>query len=558
MSSEQEIERICTAPLKHYYEYLQVDPGAGVSEIRKARDKLHLKVHLDKNQNNEKARDASQRLNEAWGVLKNTAHRQDFDRQGAGSFKVPKLPDDMDHERNMGENAFGNEAEDEPEELQKDKNGHWKRKGPLKTETATHSLEKPDEAILRYYDNLTPAMQNLQKNPEEEATLKKLEKWDDTLKTGLKKQYGDDKGGRVFAAHQTRHLTFQAQYKLAATDSGVRNDIKELVQRHHYPSGWAWQLDTKDGAVQPSTKDTQGTPGENTGRKEGPGGGTGAKDKDKEDRLPGPPGPPGGAGGQPEDGIKTRDGHVILGYRKAGFGHRFLIKIETDEVTRYELRSGEKCGRSAADAYRASKGALVLGKVDDQYSRNDAKRWRELLAVASTKLNHMNYGRSRLPDTYVLVKFEGREEPVWLTRTTYRKIRGRTDADADIREWYTERDLVPAEDQDANAWVINNKVYLDMNLLEKVEDDGVEDENLNYRVQRSGIKRLPAPGRRLTDIDQIIQKAVAEREKAIGEQPNAQVQALEQLVKKQAEMMQDMLERLGLPVPQGFGPAQAS
>ncbi len=497
---------------------------------------------------------------DAKGVLEHDEYRQRYNEE-RDDFKPPRFPrpKDINTEDVFGPNAWGDEAPDD-EVTRKGANGHEYLVDTPETSSSV-VLAEPDGAIAKLHQDATASMVKLQENPNNKRAIEKLKNTDNDIERYLRKIYPNkDEWKKHYLIHQTKYETFRIHYKDAQKDPQARRAVQALVKRHHYPVGWTWQDDDEeqDNVVETSASSSQntnqasgiaGVQGDMTDGKDARGEDTHMTDAQGDKVTDGSQGsppaarkPPAGSKNMTEDGIRTRDGHLILGFRKAGFGHRFLIKIETDEVTRYELRSGEKCGRSAADAYRASKGALELGKADQQYSKNDAKRWRELLAVASTKLNHMNYGRSRLPDTYVLVQFEGPGEPVWLTRTTYRRIRGRTDADADIREWYAERDLIPAEDQDANAWLINNKVYLGMNLLENVEDDDIEDENLNYRIQRSGIKRLPPPGRKLGTVDEIFQKALNEREKAHEEPKKQENLAIRQEMQEMREMIRALTE----------------
>lgn len=477
-------------------------------------------------------------------MLRDTHLRQDYHkhlddhRNNPSDFKAPEVPYELavattDH-NNTHPSFLEREPNEKDEPDREGEDGHFQLKNAPDTQQVVKILEKPDKTVADFYRKANLAMKTLQDDQEDVMSLHILKKTDNEIHDHLRKTHGEDKWKPHFLNHQTMFETFRSLYKEAPHNLASRQAIQELVERHHYPQLWIWQGEIKDevqgdvtnggGGVssESSTKNTQGTAAQGHANMEGSDAdvqqdvtdsGTGlAPTKPKRTRASN------NTGGPP---FKTRDGNLIIGYRKAGFGHRFLVQTGSEEDPRYEIRSGEKCGRSTATAYREWSGALNLAQGDRQWSEKDAKNWRELLGVASTKLNCQSFGRSRLPDTYVLVQFADRTEPVWLTRSNYRKIRGRTDADADIRDWYDERDMTAPENQEANYLRIGNNIYPSLGLLDNVKDDdedATEDETLVHRVQRSAIKRLPPPQETLGVMQELVKKTVDEKNQKLEQQ----------------------------------------
>jgi len=147
----------------------------------------------------------------------------------------------------------------------------------------------------------------------------------------------------------------------------------------------------------------------------------------------------------------TRKGEPILGYRTIGGdgkgnprGYQFVVQTGTKEKPQYDLQSGTEIGRRAVDGYLGMDKSKMtrLSEADKKYSRKDAKDYRGIKFVASkplqTKLAGSNF---RFPAAVCMASFANpeREDLIW--RSTLRSVLGKTDADADIEDYYDENGL---------------------------------------------------------------------------------------------------------------------
>lgn len=142
----------------------------------------------------------------------------------------------------------------------------------------------------------------------------------------------------------------------------------------------------------------------------------------------------------------TRKGEPILGYRKIGGdgkgnprGYQFVVQTGTKEKPQYDLQSGTEIGRRAVDGYLDMDKIKIkrLGQADKNYSREDAKDYIGIKFVASKPIQTKLIGSGfRFPASVCMATFANpeREDLVW--RTTLRNVLGKTDADADIEDYY--------------------------------------------------------------------------------------------------------------------------
>ena len=147
----------------------------------------------------------------------------------------------------------------------------------------------------------------------------------------------------------------------------------------------------------------------------------------------------------------TRKGEPILGYRTIGGdgkgnprGYQFVVQMGTKEKPEYALQSGTEIGRRAVDGYLGMDKSKTkrLGEADKKYSRKDAKDYRGIKFVASKPIQTKLAGSGfRFPASVCMASFANpqREDLVW--RSTLRNVLGKTDADADIEEYYDQNDL---------------------------------------------------------------------------------------------------------------------
>lgn len=147
----------------------------------------------------------------------------------------------------------------------------------------------------------------------------------------------------------------------------------------------------------------------------------------------------------------TRKGEPILGYRTIGVdgkgnprGYQFVVQIGTKEEPEYALQSGTEIGRRAVDGYLGMDKSKIkrLGEADKNYSRKDAKDYRGIKFVASKPIQTKLAGSGfRFPASVCIASFVNpeREDLIW--RSTLRNVLGKTDADADIEEYYDQNEL---------------------------------------------------------------------------------------------------------------------
>jgi curved DNA-binding protein len=67
---------------ENYYELLGVNKSASEKEIKTAYRRMARKLHPDVNPNNQRAQDQFKKVNEAYDVVGDTAHRKDYDQFG--------------------------------------------------------------------------------------------------------------------------------------------------------------------------------------------------------------------------------------------------------------------------------------------------------------------------------------------------------------------------------------------------------------------------------------------------------------------------------------------
>jgi len=147
----------------------------------------------------------------------------------------------------------------------------------------------------------------------------------------------------------------------------------------------------------------------------------------------------------------TRKGEPILGYRTIGGdgnenprGYQFVVQTGIKEKPQYELQSGTEIGRRAVDGYLGMNKSKIkrLDEADKYYSRKDAKDYRGIKFVASKPIQTKLAGSGfRFPASVCMASFvnPARENMVW--RSTLRNVLGKTDADADIEDYYDQNGL---------------------------------------------------------------------------------------------------------------------
>ena len=84
---------------KNYYDILQVDKGAGESQIKKAYRKLTLQYHPDKNPGDDAAKEMFHNVADAYEVLSDNDKRRKYDRCGEKCVN--------EEERGRGGSPFG-------------------------------------------------------------------------------------------------------------------------------------------------------------------------------------------------------------------------------------------------------------------------------------------------------------------------------------------------------------------------------------------------------------------------------------------------------------------
>ena len=145
----------------------------------------------------------------------------------------------------------------------------------------------------------------------------------------------------------------------------------------------------------------------------------------------------------------TREGEPIVGYRKVGWGHQFIVQTGSKDKPLYDLRSGSEIGKRARDGFLNMEGEKTF-LSDKNIDIDDLGEYKQVLGVAMKSIQTKTIGVGfRYPVTFVLALFEKSDtknggksqEQKWITRTTLRKILGKKDADADIQEHYDSQGL---------------------------------------------------------------------------------------------------------------------
>ena len=147
-----------------------------------------------------------------------------------------------------------------------------------------------------------------------------------------------------------------------------------------------------------------------------------------------------------------RKGEPILGYRTIGGdskgnprGYQFVIQIGIKEEPEYALQSGIKVGRRAVNGYLGIDKSKIkrLGEANKKYSRKDTKDYRGIKFIASKPIQTKLAGSGfRFLASVCMASFANleREDLIW--RSTLKNVLGKTDADADIEEYYDQNELI--------------------------------------------------------------------------------------------------------------------
>ncbi|KAI9715696.1 MAG: hypothetical protein M1812_005848 [Candelaria pacifica] len=143
----------------------------------------------------------------------------------------------------------------------------------------------------------------------------------------------------------------------------------------------------------------------------------------------------------------TRDGKRIVATRKVGaWGRQFIVETGAETGAEYEIWTGAEVGLTASEAYLSLEDMVELGKNDAQYTRDKRSKYIRLIGACYKPVDTATRGISRLPATTAIVQFEDERTPAKISRTAFRRVLGRKDADIELRSYFLRRGMVPPED----------------------------------------------------------------------------------------------------------------
>ena len=139
----------------------------------------------------------------------------------------------------------------------------------------------------------------------------------------------------------------------------------------------------------------------------------------------------------------TRKGETILAYRDMRGGQRFYVQTKAKNAKPFcKVQTSEEVGFSAAKAYLKYDEKVEVGADARKYRRKDAEKYGGIVHVACkpvhTRIEPRDKNRKpRRPPTDVCATISGQN--IWITSSDLAAMLGRTDAWADIEEYYDDR-----------------------------------------------------------------------------------------------------------------------
>ncbi|KAL8673860.1 MAG: hypothetical protein Q9168_001725 [Polycauliona sp. 1 TL-2023] len=390
-----------------YYLVLGIQPPSSPEAIRKAYKKTAIAIHPDKCNHDDNASQNFAKVGQAYHILKNDEERSKYE-QSPQKYSPPPPP-----------------------------------QPPVSGEDFHASAFADDEIDLQpYLDRATPHIKKLFSTPGDPATLQALKEINDQMKKDLEEsddltdfrdvriQYEtiNAHAASAYTAYNRNDCTQQEKSKMHAL---VNDTIRKFLEKEQYPADWYKDLPVEAEDLAGGAEDTSGRVKNLRGEEENPRGKAQNRRKIAEE----------------EGQVLTKNGERILGYSNVGRGHQFIIEVETQRGTAYELKSGAEIGFKTVGEYLNSseENQNLLGTDDSGFSRDDARYYQGVYGVASKPRQTATVGgRSRLPTAWVLTGIGNSQ--YWLTRTTLRKICGKASADEDIRQWYLDMELQPVDE----------------------------------------------------------------------------------------------------------------
>lgn len=285
------------------------------------------------------------------------------------------------------------------------------------------TVETPPERVLWVYEEATPTMHTLQRDPTNTGALHHIRKVLNGKIREENKQHGIPEANWVI-----NEMPFTSQYTWASKRyedlerhpddnesleklAEIKAVLDEIVFKHHYPENWSIPADfvgtakveaaerkrKRDEATKMVEAASQKAAVEAAKRAE-------LAKKATATASSGIEAAPTARITYPWPTHKMDDGTLIVGYRRRGEnGLQLCVEVEDNGRITRRLEPGGEVGLLDAKLYRDTPGSKDLAKCD--WSCQDRDKFEELLWVAPSKRRSI-YGNCRDPNADCCVKFK--------------------------------------------------------------------------------------------------------------------------------------------------------